>query len=234
MTKNQAIYYAALLLERITKFTFSVFVSYWTFRVIDCGKNLKFRSALGDGGVIMRISGLEEEAKAVIDVARLMLLSARTAPKGKGVDDIETMILTGKDKDAVAKKLHEMAENLGSHWTRDAKNVDQADALVLIGLKGPKALGTNCSACGYETCKKMLAVGRKEGNFFAGPTCIIKALDFGIAVGSAVKTAQIHNVDNRIFFRAGAAAYRLQIMPDCTIIMGVPLAATGKSIFFDR
>ncbi len=182
----------------------------------------------------MRISGLEEEAKAVIDVARLMLLSARTAPKGRGDDDIQTMILTGKDKESVARELHKMAETLGEHWKRDAKNVDQAIALVLIGLKGPKSVGTNCSACGFETCDKMLAVGRKEGNFFAGPTCIIKALDLGIALGSAVKTAQIHNVDNRIFFRAGAAAYRLRLMPDCTIIIGIPLAATGKSIFFDR
>jgi uncharacterized ferredoxin-like protein len=80
----------------------------------------------------------------------------------------------------------------------------------------------------------MLKVGRKEGRFFAGPTCIIKAIDLGIALGSAVKTAQIHNVDNRIFFRAGTAAYRLKLMPKSTIIMGIPLAATGKSPFFDR
>jgi len=80
----------------------------------------------------------------------------------------------------------------------------------------------------------LLKAGRKEGHFFAGPTCIIKALDLGIALGSAVKTAQIHNVDNRIFFRAGAAAYRLKLMPDSTIIIGIPLAVTGKNIFFDR
>lgn len=182
----------------------------------------------------MRITGSEEENNTLLDVARLMLLAARTAPKGRGDDDIETMILTGKEKDAVAKEMHNIAQKPDDNWVRDAKNVEQCSALVLIGLKGPKALDTQCGACGYDNCGQMLKEGRKEGRFFAGPTCILKALDLGIAIGSAVKTAQIHNVDNRIFFRAGVAAYRLNLLPDCTIIMSIPLAVTGKSIFFDR
>lgn len=182
----------------------------------------------------MRINSSDEESKAIMEVARLMLLAARTAPKGRGVDDIETMILTGKEKDAVAKAMYKIAKSPDDNWTRDARNVEQCSVLVLIGLKGPKALETHCGACGYENCGQMLNVGRKEGLYFAGPTCIIKALDLGIAIGSAVKTAQIHNVDNRIFFRAGVGAYQLKVMPDSTIIMGIPLAALGKSPFFDR
>ena len=182
----------------------------------------------------MRITGSEEENKTVLDVARLMLLAVRTAPKGRGIDDLESMILTGKEKDAVAKEMYKIAKDPDDNWSRDAKNVEQCAALVLIGLKGPKALGTQCGACGFANCGEMLKVGRKEGRFFAGPTCIIKALDMGIAIGSAVKTAQIHNVDNRIFFRAGVAAYRLKLMPDSTIVIGIPLSASGKSIFFDR
>ena len=42
---------------------------------------------------------------------------------------------------------------------------------------------------------------------FKGPNCMLRLLDLGIALGSAVKTAQIHNVDNRIMYRAGVAAY---------------------------
>ena len=182
----------------------------------------------------MRITGSDEEKKTIIDVARLMLLAARTAPKGRGIDNLESMIITGKEKDAVAKEMYNIAKDPDDHWTRDAKNVESCEALVLIGLKGPKALGTQCGACGFDNCGEMLKQGRIEGRFFAGPTCIIKALDLGIALGSAVKTAQIHNIDNRIFFRAGVAAYRLKLMPDATIIMGIPLAATGKSPFFDR
>ncbi|MFX1562509.1 MAG: ferredoxin domain-containing protein [Promethearchaeota archaeon] len=182
----------------------------------------------------MRITGSDEETNAVINIARLMLLAARTAPKGRGIDNIQTMILTGKDKDAVAQECHKISKSPDDNWVRDAKNIEQSSALILIGLKGPEPLGTQCGACGYDNCAEFRKAGRKEGVFFAGPTCIIKALDLGIAIGSAVKTAQIHNVDNRVFFRAGVAAYRLKLMPECTIIIGIPLAATGKSVFFDR
>ncbi len=182
----------------------------------------------------MRITGPEEEIKVVQEVARLMLIAARTAPKGRGIDDIETMVLSGKEKDMVAKEMHKLSKAPEDHWIRDAKSVEQSSNLVLVGLKGPNPLGTQCGACGFENCNQMRKEGRKEGYLFAGPTCIIKAIDLGIALGSAVKTAQIHNVDNRIFFRAGVAAYKLKLMPNSTIIIGIPLAATGKSPFFDR
>jgi uncharacterized ferredoxin-like protein len=61
----------------------------------------------------------------------------------------------------------------------------------------------------------------------------LKISDLGIAVGSAVKTAGIHNVDNRIMFTAGVAAMELGIMKGCSVVYGIPLKASGKSIFFD-
>lgn len=182
----------------------------------------------------MRISGNEEESKAVIEVARLLLLAARTAPKAAGKDDIETLIVTGKDKDDIAKEMREMAETYGENFVRDAINVEQSSALVLIGLKGHNTLGINCGACGHEKCSEFSKAEQKKGTAYTGPICIIKAIDLGIALGSAAKMAQIHNVDNRIFYRAGAAAANMDLMPDCPIILCIPLSATGKSVFFDR
>lgn len=69
---------------------------------------------------------------------------------------------------------------------------------------------------------------------YIGPNCVIKMADLGIATGSAAKTAQIHNADNRILFTAGAAALSLEMLPECTCAYGIPLSATGKNIFFDR
>ena len=57
--------------------------------------------------------------------------------------------------------------------------------------------------------------------------------DMGIALGSAVKTASMLNVDNRIMYRIGTAA-RAMKMVDWDFVMGIPLSATGKNIFFDR
>jgi uncharacterized ferredoxin-like protein len=58
-------------------------------------------------------------------------------------------------------------------------------------------------------------------------------MDMGIALGSAVKTASLFNVDNRVMYRAGVVARKLGLI-DADVALGVPLAATGKNVFFDR
>jgi uncharacterized ferredoxin-like protein len=63
---------------------------------------------------------------------------------------------------------------------------------------------------------------------------VLKVTDLGIAVGSAVKTASLLNLDNRVMYTAGVAARGLGWLPDCTVGYGIPVSATGKSIYFDR
>jgi uncharacterized ferredoxin-like protein len=55
----------------------------------------------------------------------------------------------------------------------------------------------------------------------------------GIALGSAVKTASLLNVDNRIMYRVGVVAREMGLI-DADFAMGIPLSATSKSIYFDR
>ncbi|HIQ02925.1 MAG TPA: ferredoxin, partial [Desulfurococcales archaeon] len=62
---------------------------------------------------------------------------------------------------------------------------------------------------------------------------VMALLNLGIALGSAVKTAGIHNVDNRIMYTIGYAAQRKGLMK-ADIIIGIPLSAKGKNIYFDR
>jgi uncharacterized ferredoxin-like protein len=52
-------------------------------------------------------------------------------------------------------------------------------------------------------------------------------------VGSAAKTASLHNVDNRIMYRVGEIAKDTKVM-EANFVLGIPLAVTGKSIYFDR
>ena len=175
------------------------------------------------------------ERDAILEAAKFMLIAARTAPKSGGVDDVLTMIVYGKEKNAIAKKMEEIAEERKIEgFKRDAKNVRDSEALILIGVRGDKSFGLNCGACGYKSCKGFEEAKKKSGRDFFGPTCIFKALDLGIAVGSAAKTASILNVDNRIMYRVGTAALKLKLMPEATVIMGIPMSAKGKSIYFDR
>jgi uncharacterized ferredoxin-like protein len=165
-------------------------------------------------------------------VANLMALSARTAPKGKGEDFIEIKILVGNEKDIVAEDMFKIAQERNLPlFTRDGNNVKDSQAVFLVGLSEHGSAGLDCKACGFESCGEF-DIAETEGDF-KGPNCAIRLLDMGIALGSAVKTASIHNVDNRIMYRVGVAVKRLGIM-DSNIIMGVPLSVTSKSIFFDR
>ncbi len=167
---------------------------------------------------------------AMRTVAELMAISARTAPKAAGKDFVVTEIIEGDDLEKLAEKMVEFGERTGKKdFDRDGANVRNSDVVLLIGLKNAKAVGLNCGACG---CDKCLKPNTHEGEF-KGPQCAYRLLDMGIALGSAVKTASLLNVDNRIMYRAGVVAREMGLI-DSDFVMGIPLSATGKSIYFDR
>jgi uncharacterized ferredoxin-like protein len=179
------------------------------------------------------------EKSALETGASMMALAARTAPKGRGLDAVKTMILTAKDLERLAaameKKVKDKSIELPS-FKRDAENVRNSAAVLLIGVsRDPKRieLPLNCGACGYKNCKSLLAAGKHEGEDFTGPVCIFQAIDLGIALGAAVKSAGELNIDNRIMYTIGAAAKKLNLL-DSDIIIGIPLSATGKNPYFDR
>ncbi|MBS7623246.1 hypothetical protein KEJ39_06185 [Candidatus Bathyarchaeota archaeon] len=175
------------------------------------------------------------EFEGLLDVAKLMLISARTAPKSGGKDDVETLLVYGEEKDEIADEMEKVGrERNHPGFSRDGRNVRDSAAVVLVGVEGTKSFGLNCGGCGYETCDAFSKAQRSRGLDFAGPNCIFKILDMGIALGSAAKTAMNHNVDNRIMFRIGTAAIRLGMTKKSSIVMGIPISSKGKAIYFDR
>jgi uncharacterized ferredoxin-like protein len=179
--------------------------------------------------------GNEQEKLGILQAANLMIISARTAPKSGGIDDVLTAIVTGDEKEIIAAEMEKLAiERKIGKFERDAQNVRHSELIVLIGVRGTKKFGLDCGACGYASCKSFEKAAKKLGLDFEGPTCLLKALDLGIAIGSAVKMAGMLNVDNRIMYRVGTVAKRLNYMPEASVIMGIPLSASGKSIYFDR
>jgi uncharacterized ferredoxin-like protein len=165
-------------------------------------------------------------------IADLMEIAARTAPKSAGQDYVVVRILEGDDVQALAKQMVKFGERSGKkNFDRDAKNVAASEVVVLIGIKDGKSLNLNCGACGANFCSELL-INNNEGEF-RGPQCAFRLLDMGIAIGSAVKTAGILNADNRIMYRAGVVAREMKLI-DADFVMGIPLSATGKSIYFDR
>jgi uncharacterized ferredoxin-like protein len=182
----------------------------------------------------------EAEREAVLIAAKLLAISVRTAPKGRGVDRTVTAIVTGAEKEQIAKameaKVHQKRNPLKG-FERDADNLRKSPAVLLLGVKGtvPKNPENplNCGACGYAGCAEFMNTKKKDGEDFTGPICIFEALDLGIALGSAVQRASDLNVDNRMMYTIGAAAKALNLL-NADIIIGIPLSAAGKNIYFDR
>ncbi|MEM0328977.1 MAG: DUF2148 domain-containing protein [Nitrososphaerota archaeon] len=172
----------------------------------------------------------------VIQAAGLMCVSARTAPKTRGLDDLEILVISDEgDLRRLADEMERMGSELGlAFFQRDAENVRQSDAVLLIGVKSSKPKELNCGGCGYPTCEEFRKARRMSGKPYYGPSCVFQLIDLGIAAGSAVKTASLLNIDNRIMYSVGAAALRAGFLRESDIALGIPLSAYGKSIYFDR
>jgi len=165
-------------------------------------------------------------------VADMMALAARTAPKSVGKDFVVIRIIEGEAVKALAERMLAYGQQTGKkNFDRDGANVAASDVVVLIGIKDAQPLGLNCGACGVDICE-MLPINTFAAEF-RGPQCAYRLLDMGIALGSAVKTASILNADNRIMYRAGVVACHMGLI-EADFVMGIPLSATGKSIYFDR
>ena len=166
-------------------------------------------------------------------VAHFMALSARTAPKTAGKDYVEIKVID--DETELARLGAEMAAYGEKHgkrnYDRDGKGVASSGAVLLVAIKDAQTAGLNCGACGFNKCEELTKP--RKGSEFAGPFCAWRLVDLGIAVGSAVKTASMLNVDNRIMYRIGVVARKMKLI-EGDVVLGIPLSATGKNIFFDR
>ncbi len=185
---------------------------------------------------------------AVQQVATLMAAAAITAPKSGGQlflagkpNFLETVIV------AEAGTRRELAQWLRARgkerreaiWFRDADVAEAVDAILFVGL-APHWYPPNydCGACGYATCAEFLnatnTIRKASAELeFTGPTCNLRDIDLGIAVGSAAKTAAINSIDCRCQTRVAVAARKLGVIT-AEVAVALSLSVTHKAIGFDR
>lgn len=170
-----------------------------------------------------------EEAKqsGLKDVAEFMAMAARTAPKTRGIDNLEIIIIdSDKDKATLIKKMREISrrDNRPS-CERDANNIEDTKYIIIIGTKA-EPLGLNCGFCGYKDCEELSKTKA---------VCAYNSMDLGIALGSAASIAARFHVDNRLMYSIGKAAIETSLFKgNINQAIGIPLNATGKNPFFDR
>lgn len=167
--------------------------------------------------------------ETVTELAKRILIAARTAPKTRGKDNIYTAILTGDDILSLAEKMKQIGEDDDNHiFLRDAQNlIDGAKAVILIGCRINSAGLKYCGLCGFDNCD--------EKNKKPDIPCVFNTTDLGIAVGSAVSLAADLRIDNRIMYTIGMAAKEMNLPDkDSKITYGIPLSVSSKNPFFDR
>lgn len=176
----------------------------------------------------MRLNPEKQNITLIKQVAQLMCLAARTAPKACGIDNITTAIIAGTDKNKLVALLKKLSKEKDKpFFVRDAENLKIAPLAVIIGTK-LETLGLNyCGYCGKEQSCEELA--KSKG------MCAYNPLDLGIAIGSAVSVANAHHLDNRVMYSIGYAAIKSGLLgKSVKIALGIPLSVCGKNPFFDR
>lgn len=175
----------------------------------------------------MILSEEKTREEHLFTVAKSMMAAIRTAPKAKGVDNIETCVVAGITLRKLAIRMREIGAESGmKFFSRDADNIENSSCVVLVGARRID-YKLNCGQCGYPTCKE-----REEQH--PETPCAFIFINQGIAIGSAVAIAADNRVDNRVMFSAGVAARDLSLLEGCTDILAIPLSCTAKSPYFDR
>lgn len=176
----------------------------------------------------MKYTGKEMEQAAVLSAAQAMCAAARTAPKARGIDHLDSCVVTGEVLEALAQEMERLGEAFDyAFFLRDAKNVRASQAVVLIGAQySQRGLDEGCALCRHHNCAEC---ANQQG------VCVYDPLDLGIAIGSAVSVAADARIDSRVMFSVGQAAVSLGLLaPAYRMVMGIPLSATKKSPYFDR
>jgi uncharacterized ferredoxin-like protein len=185
--------------------------------------------------------------ETVEQVAKLMAAAAITAPKSGGQlflagkhNFMETVIVRDA---ATRQQLATWMRARGKErreriWFRDADVAEAVDAVLFVGMADWYPPNYDCGACGFATCAEFLhetTALRDDSDEleFTGPTCNLRDIDLGIAVGSAAKTAAIHSIDCRCQTRVAVAARKLGIIR-ADIAVALSLSMTHKAVGFDR
>lgn len=182
-------------------------------------------------------------------VAEVCVVAAVTAPKSgcqlflKGSPPLlESIIVdSGEVRSRLAVWLRDRGARTSNHlWDRDADTAKRTALHLFIGLADWYPPFYDCGACGYATCAEFLNARRDHMSKpdavdwgFRGPVCQLRCVDLGIAVGSAVKVASLHNVDVRCQTRVAAAARALGVIR-ADLAVCLSMNVSHKNIFFDR
>lgn len=158
--------------------------------------------------------------------ANLLAASARTAPKSGGKDFQEIVVVKDEgDLKRIAETMQTYAPKStnAALWRRDADNIEQSNAEVLMGL--------GAVPDGRLRLRRMLASHlcgipeatppHGQANGLHGTHGVMRTIDIGVALPCAAKTAERLSIDNRVQQCVEAAARALGPI-NAEVVTGCP------------
>lgn len=174
--------------------------------------------------------------------ARLILASGTTAPRVGGVGECSIHILDDPcDIEDLCQKMEEMGD-IKKSWNffkRDAAMLRDSDAVLLTtslrSLTDPSDI--NCNMCGRMVCEYLREEEKLPADpdvAYTGCLCIFRANNIGYAIDGMIQGARNLLVDYGVYWSAGAAAMRMNILPrDTGFALAMGISITEKSPFRD-
>lgn len=174
--------------------------------------------------------------------ARLILASGTTSPRVGGVGECSVHILDDPcDIEDLCQKMEEMGD-IKKSWNffkRDAAMLRDADAVLLTtslrSLTDPSDI--NCNMCGRMVCEYLKEEEKLPADpdvAYTGCLCIFRANNIAYAIDGMIQGARNLLVDYGVYWSAGAAAMRMNILPrDTGFALAMGISITEKSPFRD-
>ena len=184
----------------------------------------------------------DDRVQAARIAARLILASGTTAPRVGGVGECSVHILDDPcDIEDLCQKMEEMGD-IKKSWRffkRDAAMLRDADAVLLTtslrSLTDPSDI--NCNMCGKMVCEYQREEEKLPADqdvAFTGCLCIFRANNIAYAIDGMIQGARNLLVDYGVYWSAGAAAMRMNILPRNTgFALAMGISITEKSPFRD-
>ncbi len=183
-----------------------------------------------------------DRVEAVKTAAHLILASGTTSPRVGGVGECTIHILDDEcDIEDLCQKIEQMSivKKSWNFFGRDAAMLRDADVVLIATslrcVADPADI--NCNLCGKLVCEYLKEEERLPPDpdvAFRGPLCIFRATNTSYALDGMISQARNLGIDYGVFWSAGAAAMRMNILPkDTGFALAMAISVTEKSPFRD-
>ena len=186
--------------------------------------------------------GLEAAHDHLLDIAKACALAAAKAQTVTHRLGLRAEIITDEDIDPMLDVLGTLGET-SAFQLHDAvafKHLAEQGRMppvLLLGADLTDPVLWDCGACGFPTCGEYIKYVRRNkgvGVGAYGPTCVWKAIDFGIACDYACACAAQHHAEARILFSIGALSLLMGRLEGTSYVLGLPIGPVGQNLWFDR